>query len=131
MMLSDVRDYVELLHLSEHTYMGKLDSKQDQSIGVYHGKRENPYKTAIGGSSLQSYGIKLVSFLVHWNKSPRDTEKASKALFEALAESREKSVNNNVTIKFIQLLCDEPIDVGTDENGIYEMVIEAAIVYER
>lgn len=130
MMLSDVRDYVELLHLSEHTYMGKLDSKQDKSIGVYHGKRETPYKTAIGGSSLQSYGIKSVSFLVHWNKSPRDTENASNALFWALAEIREKSVNN-VTIKFVQLLCDEPIDVGTDENGIYEMVIEAAIVYER
>ena len=130
MMLSDVRDYVELLHLSEHTYMGKLDSKQEKSIGVYHGKRENPYKTAIGGSSLQSYGVKSVSFLVHWNKSPRETEKASNALFVALTEIREKSVNN-VTIKFVQLLCDEPIDVGTDDDGIYEMVIEAAIVYER
>ncbi len=130
MMLADVRDYVELLQLSEHTYMGKLDSKQEKSIGVYHGKRETPHKTAIGGASLRSYGIKSVSFLVHWNKSPRDTEKASNALFEALEETVEKNINN-VTIKFIQLLCDEPIDVGTDEDGIYEMVIEAAIVYER
>lgn len=130
MMLADVRDYVELLQLSEHTYMGKLDSKQEKSIGVYHGKRETPYKTAIGGASLRSYGIKSVSFLVHWNKSPRDTEKASNALFEALEETVEKNINN-VTIEFIQLLCDEPIDVGTDEDGIYEMVIEAAIVYER
>lgn len=130
MMLADVRDYIETLKLSEHTYMGKLDSKKDKSIGVYHSKRESSYKTAIGGPSLQSYGVKSVSFLVHWNKSPRDTEKASKELFEALRDTREVKTNET-TIKFIQLLVNEPVDVGTDENGIYEMVIEAAIIYER
>ncbi len=130
MMLADVRDYIESLKLSEYTYMGKLDSKKEKSIGVYHSKRESPYKTAIGGPSLQSYGMKSVTFLVHWNKSPRDTEKAANALFEALRDTREVRTSET-TIKFIQLLNEEPVDVGTDENGIYEMVIEAAIIYER
>lgn len=130
MMLEDVRDYIESLELSEHTYMGKLDSKKEKSIGVYHSKRENPYRTAIGGPSLQSYGVKSVSFLVHWNKSPRETEKAATALFEALRDTREVEVNNT-TIKFIQLLYNEPTDVGTDDDGIYEMVIDAAVVYEK
>lgn len=130
MMLEDVRDYIESLNMSEHTYMGKLDNKEEKSIGVYHNKRANQYKTAIGGPSLQSYGIKSVSFLVHWNKSPRDTEKAATALFEALRDTRETKTNNK-TIKFIQLLCDEPVDVGTDDAGIYEMVIDAAVVYQK
>lgn len=130
MMLADIRDYIDSLKLSEHTYMGKLDSKKEKSIGVYHSKRESPYKTAIGGPSQQSYGIKSVTFLVHWNKSPRDTEKAANALYEALRDTREVKVNNS-TIKFIQLLYDEPIDVGTDDDGVYEMVIEVAIIYER
>jgi len=129
-MLVDVRDYIKSLKLSEYTYMGKLDSKKDESIGVYHSKRESPYKTAIGGPSLQSYGIKSVSFLVHWNKSPRDTEKAAKVLFEALRDTREVKINET-TIKFIQLLNEEPVDVSTDDDGIYEMVIEVAIIYER
>ena len=34
------------------------------------------------------------------------------------------------TIKFIQPLY-EPQDVGTDDSGIYEMVIEAAVIYEK
>ena len=130
MRLEDVRDYIESLKLSEHTYMGKLDEKQEKSIGVYHSKREMPYKTAIGGCSLQSYGVKSVSFLIHWNKSPRETENASMGLFEALRDTREVKINNS-TIKFIQLLYNEPTDVGTDDNGIYEMVIDAAVVYQK
>jgi len=129
-MLEDVRDYIASLNLSEHTYMGKLDSKKEKSIGVYHSKRETPYRTAIGGPSLQSYGVKSVSFLVHWNKSPRETEKAATSIFDALRDTREVKVNN-ATVKFIQLLYDEPIDVGTDDNGIYEMVIDAAVIYQK
>ena len=130
MMLEDVRDFIESLKLSEHTYMGKLDDKKEKSIGVYHSKREIPYTTAIGGHSLRSYGVKSVSLLVHWNKSPRETEKVAKALFEALRDTREMIINNS-TIKFIQLLYDEPVDVGTDDNGVYEMVIDAAVVFKK
>jgi len=129
-MLEDVKDFIKSLNLSEHVYMGKLDSKKEMSIGVYHSKREMPYTTAIGGPSLRSYGVKSVSLLVHWNKSPRDTENAAKALFEALRDTRESKINNS-TIKFIQLLYDEPIDVGTDDNGVYEMVIDAAVAFKK
>ena len=38
MMLSDVRDYVESLELSDHVYMGSLPDNQDKSIGVYNSK---------------------------------------------------------------------------------------------
>lgn len=130
MMLSDVRDYIASLGLAEHVYMGKMDGKQDKSIGVYNSKHTHAYKTAIGGPTLESYGTKYVTFLVHWNKSPRDTEKAAVSLFEAVQEAREVTVNDT-KIKFIQPLVNEPVSVDTDENGIYEMVIEAAVIYER
>lgn len=130
MMLADIRDYIESLKKSKHVYMGKMDHKKECSIGVYNSKHSSQFKTAIGGPSLESYGVKSVSFLVHWNKSPRDTEKASKELYEALRDARDVKINS-ATIKFIQLLYNEPIDVGTDDNGIYEMVIDAAVVYER
>lgn len=130
MMLEDVRDYIASLGKSNHTYMGKMDDKKECSVGVYKSKHPQSFSTAIGGHSLKSYGIKSVTFLVHWNKSPRDTEKAAKELYELLRDTREAKVNKT-TIKFIQLLYDEPIDVGTDDSGVYEMVIEAAIVYEK
>lgn len=130
MMLSDIRDYVESLGITESVYMGKLDAKAECSIGVYNSKHQRAYTTAIGGHKLKSYGTKYVSFLVHWNKSPRDTEKAAIDLFDAVREAREVTINQK-QIKFIQLLVDEPVDVGTDDAGICEMVIEAAVIYGK
>ena len=79
---------------------------------------------------MESYGTKYVTFLVHWNKSQKDTEKAAMALFDALSRTRERPVNGQ-QIKFIQPLVSDPVDVGTDDANIYEMVIEAAVIYER
>lgn len=129
MMLSDVRDYIDSLGLAEHVYMGKLPDKQEKSIGVYNSKYQHAYKTAIGGPDLESYGTKYVTFLVHWNKSSRDTENAATALFEVVRGTEEVTVNNQL-IKFIQPLYDIQ-DVGTDDAGIFEMVIEAAVIYEK
>lgn len=129
MMLNDVWAWVKSLGLAEHVYMGKLDAKQDKSIGVYNSKHQHAYHTAIGGYELESYGTKYVTFLVHWNKSPGETEEAATALFNAVRQAREVTVNNT-TIKFIQPLYDMQ-DVGTDDAGIYEMVIEAAVIYEK
>lgn len=130
MMLTDIKDYTDSLGVSEHVYMGKMGVKKDKSIGVYNSKHSHPYKTTLGGFELQSHGTKYVTFLVHWNKSPRDTENAAYSLFEALRQAREETIND-AKIKFIQPLTDGPMDVGTDDAGIYEMVIEAAVIYER
>ena len=129
MMLADVRDYIDSLGIAEHVYMGKLPDKEDKSVGVYNSKHQNTYHTALGGPSLEGYGEKYVTLLVHWNKSPRETEKAAVELFEKLRTMRDAIVNNE-TIKFFQPLY--PVqDVGTDDAGIYEMVIEGAFIYEK
>lgn len=129
MTLADIRDYIASLDLADHVYMSKMPDKMDKSIGVYNSKHQYPYKTAIGGSNLESYGTKYVTFLVHWNKSPRDTEQATMNLFEAIKATDEVKIHNE-TIKFIQPLY-EPQDVGTDDAGIFEMVIEAAVIYNK
>lgn len=130
MKLSDVRDYVESLSIAEYVYSGKMDAKKEKSIGVYYSKHTHAYRTAIGGTSQQSYGTKYVTFLVHWSKSQRETEDAAFKLFNELQNSREVTINNK-KIKFIQLLNNEPVDVDTDEFGVYEMVIEVAIIYAK
>lgn len=129
MMLSDVRDYIASLNLADYVYMGKLDAKKEKSVGVYNSKHQHAYQTVIGGYELKSYDSKYVTLLVHWNKSPRDTEKAAMDLFEKLKEVRNVTINDE-TIKFIQPLYNIQ-DVGTDDAGTYEMVIEVAVIYER
>lgn len=129
MTLADVRDYIASLDLADHVYMGKMPDKQDHSIGVYNSKHQYPHKVAIGGPTLESYGTRYITLLVHWNKSPRETEKAATALFEAIQKTREAKIND-ATIKFFQPLY-EIQDVGTDDTGIFEMAIEAAAVFDK
>ena len=50
-------------------------------------------------------------------------------MFEVLRRVRDAEINKE-TIKFIQPLY-EPQDVGTDDSGIYEMVIEAVVIYKK
>lgn len=130
MMLEDLRDYIETLGLATHVYMGKMPDKQEKAIGVYNSKHSHSYRTAIGGADMLSHGVKYVTFLVHWNKSPRQTEEAAVGLFNALQKTREANIKES-KIKMIQLLTNEPVPVDTDEAGIYEMVIEAAVIYAK
>ena len=129
MTLADVRDYIASLTLTKEVYMGKLPDKPERSIGVYNSKHQYPYHGTLGGPNQQGYGIKHITLLVHWNKSPRDTEKVATALFDAINIVRDAKINKT-TIKFIQLLYDLQ-DIGTDETGVYEYVIEAAVIYEK
>ena len=129
MTLSDVRDYIASLGLADHVYMGKIPDKQDKTVGVYNSKHEQAYHTAIGGATLESYGIKNVTLLVHWNKSLWETEAAASQLFDAVCKTRETKVHE-ATIKFIQPLY-ELQDIGTDDAGICEMVIEMAVIFSK
>lgn len=130
MMLEDVRQLIKSFGLSEHVYKGVMDHKKEKSFGVYHSKHQSQYGTAIGGPELKSYGTKRATILVHWNNSPNDTEEVSKSLFQKILEVKNVTINDT-KIKFIQPIYDEPISVDKDDNGIYEMVIEVAIVYEK
>lgn len=126
--LSDVRDWLKTLISADYYYIGKLDSKNDKSIGVYQRKNPAPPITAIGQPS--SYGIKPISILIHWNKNANETERAAYKLYKQLEVVSSLNLNNT-HVQFIQLLQSESIDVGTDDNGVYERVIEFDLYYER
>ena len=124
--LSDVRDWLKTLITAEHYYIGKLDSKQDKSIGVYQRKNPAPPIKAIGQSS--SYEIKPLSILIHWNKNANETERTALKLYRQLGAVTFLELNDT-HVQFISLLQSEPVDVGTDDSGVYERVIEFDIYY--
>lgn len=130
--IGDVRDYIAGLGIADNNnvYCGKLDNKKDKSIGVYNLNRQRPPQTAVGGLNNSSYRVKSVSILIHWNTSVRDTEKAAEQLYNMLKDTSNKIINDT-KILFTKMQVDEPVDVGTDDKGIFEMVIELDIYYER
>ena len=130
--IGDVRDYIAGLGIADNNnvYCGKLDNKKDKSIGVYNLNRQRPPQTAVGGLNNSSYRIKSVSILVHWNKSVRDTEETSEQLYNMLRDTNNKIINDTKLL-FTKMQVDGPVDVGTDDKGIFESVIELDIYYER
>ena len=126
--LANIRDFIKSFGFAENYYIGKLDNKKDKSIGVYSLKRSEPPVTALGGES--TYDIIGVSLLIHWTNNADETEITARQLYEKLRTVKDVEINNT-QIGMIQLLVPEPVDVGTDEKGIYERVIEMKIYYER
>ena len=121
--LSDIRDWLKSVTSAEHYYIGKLDNKQDRSIGVYSLKQSGTPTRAIGGES--TYDTMSVSLLIHYTDNARETEEFARRLYETLYGIK------NVEIKEHKLLAEEPVDVGTDDKGVYEQVIEVKFYYER
>lgn len=130
--LLDVAEHLSSLGIVDrsHLYCGKMQDKKDRCIGVYNLKKSRAKREVIGGDTNSSYAVKPVSLLVHWDKSTERTENAANALYEAVGGIRNVTVNGK-RILFTRLLTDYPADVGTDDNGIYEMVVEADFYYER
>lgn len=130
--IGDVRDYIAGLGIADNTnvYCGKLDDKKNKSIGVYNNNKQRPVQMAVGGLNNSSYRVKSVSILVHWNISVRDTEKAAEQLYNMLSDMNHITINDTKVL-FTKMLVDEPVDVGTDDKGIFESVIELDIYYER
>lgn len=129
--LKQIKDWLKpLVPDAEHWYIGKLDNKNDKSIGVYNAKKALAPYVALGGLGNTSYRQKAVTFLIHWDKNQDRTEKASNFLYERL-EAKTDIIIDDIKIKYIELLENEPVSVDTDEKGVYEMVINAVFYYER
>lgn len=126
--LSSVRDWIASLGVvsNDHVYSGKLDAKKKQSIGVYNRKQEGMPHTALGGA--KKYDIKRIALLIHGDEYQRKTESLAFKIWEAIEQAKNVTINNK-SIYIIQFMVPEPVDVGTDDNGIYEFVIWVDFYY--
>ena len=125
--LSDIKDYLKTLEIADHYYVGKLDDKQDKSIGLYQ-RPPNRYVAAVG--NCKKYNRRSVSILIHWNKNSRETEEHAFSVFEKLKNIRNITMGDTFVHYAIPQL-SEPQDVGTDAKGVYEQVIWLDLYYQK
>ena len=130
-LLSDIRDWLKSFGLFDNYYVGRIDTKKKNSLGVYNlqdtGRRE-----VIGG--LKKYEKKGVSLLIHCDSNKTNTEKKAFDLYNALENlimSCEYPEIGGKKVFFIELLNNQPIDVDQDESSTYEYVIELNIYFDK
>lgn len=130
--LNDIRGYIAGLGIADdkNVYIGKLNNKKEHSIGVYHRQGSGPPVMALGGYDYSSYDIRRISLLIHWDKEVRTSEQAAYGLYEKLKNVSSLFIGDT-PINCIILQVPEPVDVGTDDNGVYEYVIWLDFVYQR
>ena len=131
MTLSEIRDWLRTLDAAENYYTGRLDNKREKSLGVYGRSRKGAPVVALGGMGLSSYGIRAVSLLLHWNRNARETEAAARALWDELLCAAHVDLPGGGHIQCVRMNVPEPVAVGTDQDGVYEYVIEMDVYYRR
>lgn len=128
--LKDIKGWVKSLGVSENVYIGKLDNKKQQSIGVYPRSSSGQPNIALGGLEYTTWDTRPISVLVHWNKDKAATEEAAFRLFEKIRNTSSLDIGDT-HINTVRLMVPEPQDVGTDDNGVYEYVIWLDFIYQR
>lgn len=130
-LLSDVRDWLKSFNLFENYYIGRLDAKKKNSLGVYN-LQDNGRREVIG--DLKKYEKKGISLLIHGTANKAETEKLAWKLYTKLEElitSCNYSDIGENKIYFIELLNNQPVDVDQDNSSAYEYVIELNIYFEK
>lgn len=131
MTLEDVLEWVKLLDTkAEHYYCGTLPNKHEHSFGIYQLKESRKRALAIGGEENTKTLAKGITILVHWDRSTRDTDNAAHALYDELASLNGAQIGDFKAC-YIALVNNEPVDVGADEDGTMERVIDFVIYYTR
>lgn len=130
MMAKDIKNYLKSAVPCKDWYVGRIDGKKDQCIGIYPARSQpKQVPVAIGGVSNNAYDTMGVEILVHWGEAPTEAEEKAQSVYNALYGQNPVIGGKNV-IK-IELNTSRPVYAGVDENGIYEFVIGAVIYYER
>ncbi len=128
MTLLDIADMLALKLGTEEIYAGNIDANQQRCIGVYNAKSAGLKKICLGGKACTKTLEKKISILIHWTDDPSQAERKAQAVSAALSELRNCECGDYI-LKFVQ--SNDPVDVGRDERGICEYVIECRIYYER
>lgn len=126
--LAAVRDWLKTRIDCPQWYIGKIDGKKPQCIGLYNATGAPPV-LAVGGVDKTGYAVKSVSILVHWGNNADKAEQKAQEVYAALLG--QTAVIGGKPVAMFSMRSGEPINVGTDSEGIYEYVIETSIYYER
>lgn len=128
MKISDVRDYLKQNIACEHWYVGKIDRNQEYCIGIYPTAPVSPV-IAIGGVQNSSYTTKAVSVLVHWGKAFTPAEEKAQEIYDLLFG--QSPITGGKRVIKMDFRTAEPIGIGTDEQGVFEYVINFIIYYQK
>lgn len=123
-MLKQFKDYLKTLGLADYYYVGKIENSKLKVLGLYSDLSNRV--EAVGKES--SYEIAGFRLLIHWNRNAVETEAQASLVYESIRYISDTEMTD-VYVAFID--ADKPVFLGTDDNNVYEYVINGRIYYGR
>ena len=122
-----VKDYLKtIIKDCDKWYIGKMDENQEKAIAIYSNRRNLAKLSEF--KNLQSYGILPITLLLRWTKNYNTAETKANDIYELLDCSSFFIDDYRCNIN---CLYDGPIDLGSDENGVYKFSIELNLLYRK
>lgn len=129
MTLSQLRDYFKVdFPWNDSVSVGKIDQNKERAVCFYHSKVSRPKINTIGGKENRSYSVMPITILLRYGKNYEIAAQKAQSIYDFFDE---KSFIYNDERVFVISPYDRPIDVGTDDMGIYENTIEFDIYMQR
>ncbi|MNO37501.1 hypothetical protein D3C76_275840 [compost metagenome] len=128
MTLDDVTSWLETVVMCPNWFIGQI-GKKDQCIGLYNTTGAQS-RIAVGGLSATGYVIKPISVLVHWGRNADVAERKAQEVYNAFFGVSGVQIGGKRVAMF-NMVTPQPVNVGTDSEGIFEYVIEVHIYHER
>lgn len=122
MTLSDLRDYFKSdFPWEECISVGKIDKNKERAVCFYHSKVSRAKINTIGGKGNRSYTVLPISILLRFGKNYEAAAEKAKEIYDFFDE---KTFDLNNERVFVISPYNEPIDLGTDDQGVYENSLE-------
>ena len=127
--LKQIKDYFKSeFNWSDSISIGKIDNNQEKAICFYNSRRQLAYSPVIGGKSNKSTYIKPITVLLRYTKNQDSAENKIESRYEFFEERTFLIGKKRI---FVIMNTDGPINLGTDDKGIYEYSIEMDLYIER
>lgn len=129
MTLKQYKDYFkENFKWTNSISAGKIDNNQEKAICFYHSQRNSSYVGVFGGIQNKTTNIKPITILLRYTKNQDSAEIMAQKIYDFF-DGRSFFIENKRI--FVQMTYSEPINLGTDDNNVYEYSIELNFYEER
>ncbi len=129
MTLKEHKDYFKKeFKWNESISIGKIDNNKEKTICFYNSKRNSEYIGVFGGVKNKSTNIKPITILLRYTKNQNDAEIMAQKIYDFY---NERSFFIDSKRVFVEMIYNEPINLGTDDNNVYEYSIELNFYEER
>lgn len=122
MTLKQLKDYFKSEYgWTDSVSIGKIDNNSEKAICFYNSRGARVKIPSVGGKRNKKYELKPVTILLRWGKNADTAEVKAKEIFDFFDERAFKLNGKRV---FIISPYESAIDLGTDDNGVYEYSFE-------